>query len=172
MVDENEVARAVERVRLELLTRHFMVMVLALIGVWTGIAMILTGAPAFIETWFSPWSRYLIGGSALVAGMLTVGGGFVGEERRCGWWAQAIGLSGMTLWYAGMSVAYVGLTIHEGWEIVGPGQALSPGDTGRGYVPFIYLGLMLMTATPLVTMVRLRRPGRIPGEPLDGPDSP
>ena len=150
---------AVERVRLELIGRHFMVVVLALTGVWTGIAIILTGAPNFIEAWLSPWSRYGVGGVAFVAGLVTSYGTLATDHRLKGWWAQVLGLGALTLWYAGMGLAYVGLLISQGQQFVGPGEPLSASSTGRGYVPFVSLGLAIMTATPLSTTIRLRGRG-------------
>lgn len=147
----------IERVRLELVTRKFMVVSVALIGVWVGIMIILTGAPGFIETFFSPWSRYVLGGSSLIVGGAVVAGGLFGDEHRWGWWAQVLGLIGLTLWYVFMGVAYSFFVVHQGLHIAGPGEPLAPAVTGRGYVPLIYLGLTMMSSTPLVTMIRLGR---------------
>jgi hypothetical protein len=49
--------------------------------------------------------------------------------------------------------------IVQGVEVVGPGEELPLGVTGRGYVPMIYLGLLAATSIPLTILVRLRRPG-------------
>lgn len=161
--------QSIERVRLELVTRRFMVQMLALTCVWTGIAIIATGAPSFIEGWLSPWSRYLIGGWAFTFGLIASVGGMVGDQRWRGWWTQVIGLVGLVLWYFGMGAAYVGLVLTETVQFVGPGEPLDPSVSGRGYVPLIYLGLMMMTATPLVTMLRLVRSGALgPTSNLDG----
>lgn len=151
--------QAIERVRLELVTRKFMIMVLAMVGVWVGLAMMLTGAPSFIEDWFSPWSRYFIGGIAFGAGLTTTLGGLLGDGGRCGWWTQVAGLGLLGAWYASIGAAYVGLLYEQGGvPIVGPGEPLGAGITGRGYVPIVYAGLTIMTLTPLVTMFRLQRP--------------
>lgn len=158
MTEQQNFTRSVERVRLELVGRKFMVTVLALIGVWVGVAMILTGAPNFIEDWFSPWSRYFVGGAAFLAGLLTSVGGAFRDDRRAPWWCQVIGLALLVLWYGALGAAYVGLTAQQGLAFVGPGEPLPEGITGRGYVPLVYLGLMVMTATPLATMLKLRRP--------------
>lgn len=169
MDQDTQTRRAIERVRLELVTRKFMVMVLALIGVWVGITMCLTGAPAFIETWFSPWSRYVVGGGAFLAGLTVSIGGMMTDRRPPGWWTQVIGLAALTIWYFGMSVAYLGLFMLEGAPFAAPGEPLDPSNSGRGYVPLVYLGLMILTATPLVTMLRLARPG-VMGRPDHGID--
>ena len=165
MTQTAERDRAIERVRLELVTRKFMIMVLAMIVVWVGIAMMLTGAPRFIEDWFSPWSRYFIGGLAFSAGLVTSIGGLIGDGCRKGWWTQVAGLSGTALWYGGMSLAYLGLLCTEGLDLVAPGEPLDDILAGRGYVPIVYFGLMIMTLTPLLTMFKLQRPGVI--GPLD-----
>lgn len=148
--------QAIERVRLELVTRKLMVMVLALIGVWVGIGMCLTGAPFFMETWFSPWSRYIIGGGAFLTGLTVSLGALATDQRARGWWTQAAGLLGLTLWYAGMAVAYLVLFAQEGAHFAAPGAALNPTSSGRGYVIVVYVGLAVLTATPLATMIRLR----------------
>lgn len=149
---------AVERVRLEVMARRFMVTMLALIAVWAGIAMILTGAPDFIEDWFSPWSRYFVGGIAFSAGLATSLGVAQTSHHLGGWWAQVVGLAVLTAWFAAMGMAYVGLVVMQGIEIVGPGEPLDASVTGRGYVPFVYLGLVVLSGTPLVTLLRTSRP--------------
>lgn len=155
---EEELDHSIERVRLELVTRKFMVTVLAMIAVWVGIAIMLTGAPNFIEDWFSPWSRYCVGGVAFFSGIVTSIGGLEGDETKAGWRIQVIGLTTLTLWYLCMSAAYVGLVTMQGLPIVAPGEPLPDGVTGRGYVPIVYAGLMVMTATPLATLFRLGSP--------------
>lgn len=145
----------VERLRLELMTRRLMVMLVGLIGVWVGIAVILTGAPNFVEQWFSPWSRYAVGGIPFLAGGAIVIGGFIGEGSSRAWYAEIVGLSGMALWYATMGGLYVALVTLQGFDLVGPGEPLQPEVTGRGYVPFLYLGLVLMSVAPLVAMIKL-----------------
>lgn len=149
---------AIERVRLELATRKLMVMSLASIGVWVGITVILYGAPNFIETWFSPWSRYAVGGAAFGFGLTTSLAGLGSDRTRVGWWFQVIGLSGLTLWYVAMAASYVILATHQGLDLLGPGEPLHEGVTGRAYVPMVYGGLATMTAIPLLTMFSLGRP--------------
>lgn len=157
-----EVERTIERVRLELVTRRLMIMVLAVTAVWVGIAIMVMGAPDFLETWFSPWSRYAIGGCIFLSGLTTSIGGVVGEDHLRGWWIQVIGLGGVASWFALMGLVYAILTIKQGGTVVGPGEYLSLGVTGRGYVPVLYLGLTVLTAIPLVTMLRLGRPSARP----------
>jgi hypothetical protein len=152
--------RAVEQVRLELVTRRLSIMVLGFMGVWVGIAMILTGAPSFIEVWFSPWSRIGLGALAFAPGLLVVIGGLAGDNTVCGWWTQILGLWGCAAWYATMTAAYVGLLVHEGAQWATLGQPLSPEISGRGYVPLIYLALFVLAVIPLVTMIRIGRPQR------------
>jgi hypothetical protein len=147
-----------ERIRLELVTRKFMVILLGLTAAWVGLAIMVTGAPSFIEDWFSPWSRFYVGGVAEAAGLTVVLGGMVGDLRRSGWWTQVTGLALLVLWYAGLGASYAVLVFQQGVDIVGPGEHLPSTESGRAYVPMVYLGLMLMTATPLVTMLRIGRP--------------
>jgi hypothetical protein len=161
---ETQADRAVQRIRLEMMALRFSITMLAVTTVWIGIAMILGGAPSFIEGWFSPWSRYLVGGWAFVSGLLTSAGALIGDDRRRGWWAQVVGLAGMTSWYIGMSVAYVCLAFTEGVHILGWGEPLMAGQSGRGYVGLVYLGLAFVTGGPLVTLLRIARPGAM------GPD--
>lgn len=160
---------AVEQVRLELATRKLMVMLVGLIGVWVGIMIALTGAPNFVEDWFSPWSRYFLASPAFLAGALTVAGGARSDLTRCGWWSQVAGLTGMSLWYLAMAGVYLVLVVQQGIDIVGPGEPLAANVTGRGYVPLLYLGLTAMAAVPLVTLIRLRgvlgRPSGHRGDP-------
>lgn len=162
---QQEVDRAVERVRLELASRKLMIMALGLTAVLAGIAIMLTGAPNFIEEWFSPWSRYLLGGTSFLAGLIAVMGGALGDRAALGWWIQVVGLTGMALWYAGMALAYGAIVVQQGTTVVGPGEPLSEGVTGRGYVPLLYVGLTAVVMIPLVTMIRLRRPSVL--GPLD-----
>lgn len=160
----DQTTEAVERVRLELTTRKLMVMMLAVTAVWVGIAIILTGAPRFIEEWFSPWSRYTIGSAAFLAGLTASVGGLMTDKTRRGWWVQLTGLALLVAWYASMGVAYCFLVKDQGLELVGPGEPLDPMSTGRGYVPFIYLGLSLLVLIPLGTMLRLGRPKTPPSQ--------
>lgn len=164
-----EADAAVEQVRLELATRKLMVMLVGLIGVWVGIVIALTGAPNFIEDWFSPWSRYFLASPAFFAGLLTVAGGARSDLTRCGWVSQVAGLTGMALWYFAMAVVYFVLVLEQGFHVVGPGEPLADSVTGRGYVPLLYLGLTAMAVVPLATLVRLRGVLGRPSGRRDGP---
>jgi len=136
-----------------------MIMLIGVTAVWVGIAIMLMGAPDFLEDWLSPWSRYLIGGVAFLAGLSTVGGCLWGDQTRCGWWAQAVGLSGLVLWQVFMAACYTARVLDQGVFMARPGEPLNPATTGRGYVPFLYIGLALGTAIPLAALFRLRRRG-------------
>lgn len=149
----------IERVRLELVTRKFMVIVLAVTGVWVGIAMCLTGAPNFIESWFSPWSRFIFGGVAFMGGLTVSLGCLADEHKRRGWWSQVVGLSALCVWAAAMGIAYLVFVGSEGAPWATPGDPLDPESTGRGYVPVLYAGLFVVTAIPLATLLRLGQPG-------------
>lgn len=156
----DDVQQAAERVRLELVTRKLGIMILGLTVLWVGLAMVLTGAPNFIEGWFSPWSRYMVGGVAVLAGAGIVAGDAWGDQTARGYWSQCVGLGLMTLWNLFMAVTYGVYVLLTGLEIVGPGEPLSAASTGRGYVPVLYAGLAVLTAVPMGTMIRLGRPSR------------
>lgn len=151
---------ASEQVQVNLQSRRLSIMLLAVTAVWIGAVMIMTGAPNFIEDWFSPWSRVVLGTLIFTAGCLTCIGCVLTDERTDGWWIQVFGLSLLTLWYGGMGAAYIGLIITQGAQWADIGQPLPPNSTGRAYVPLIYLGLLATTAVPLLTLVRLGRPRR------------
>jgi hypothetical protein len=97
---------AIERIRLELIGRKLMIMALAVAAVFAGAAVMLTGAPNFLEDWFSPWSRYIIGGAPFLFGIIACIGGLATDRTSPGWWAQFTGLLGLTLWYAAMAGCY------------------------------------------------------------------
>lgn len=158
MMNPTECDRQIERVRLELLTRRFMIALVGFIGAWVGIAIVLTGAPSFVEAVLGPWSRYAIGSVPLISGLAISGGYLWGEETRCGWWSQVLGLSGMTLWYSTVALIYASFAINAGITLLGFGEPL-PDQMTRGftYVPFTYLGLALMAATPLVALIKIGR---------------
>lgn len=147
-----------DRVRHELEARKRMVMAMGLTAVWVGIAIMVMGAPNFLEEWFSPWSRYVLGGTTFTAGLFTCIGGAYGDDTRCGWWSQVLGLSGMIAWQVFMAAAYTGRVLDQGVFLAVPGEPLNAATTGRGYVPFLYVGLALGTLIPLLTMLRNGRP--------------
>jgi hypothetical protein len=159
---------AVDRLRHELEVRERIVMVMGVTASWVGIAIILMGAPDFLEDWFSPWSRYVLGGWAFVAGLLASSGLILGDCHRRGWLYQVIGLSMMVVWQLTMAACYVGRVLDQGIFLARPGQPLNEGVTGRGYVPFLYIGLTLGTLVPLIAMIRNGRPTRS----ADSTDSP
>lgn len=156
-LDEERARRSIE---LGLIAHRMMIMWLAIVSIITGITMILTGAPTFLEDWFSPWSRVVLGLLAFAPAVCTVVGAAIGTRTRPGWWAQMLGLLGQTAWYITMMVAYIGLLFHEGPQFARLGQPLAENVSGRGYVPFIYLGLLGLAIIPLVTMLLLGRPRR------------
>lgn len=157
---EIEQERAIRTVRLGLTAHRFAVMWLAVISILVGIVMIVTGAPAFLEDWFSPWSRVVLGVLAFSPGLLTVIGVAVGPARIGGWWTQVLGLLGQAVWYASMMGAYVGLLVYEGPQWADLGEPLNAAVSGRAYVPLIYLGLLGLALIPLVTLLKIGRPGR------------
>jgi hypothetical protein len=157
----------VERVRHELEARKRMVMAMGVTAVWVGIAIIVMGAPDFIEDFFSPWSRYALGGAAFLGGLSIALGGAWGDLSRCGWWAQVAGLSVLIGWQVFMAACYTARVLDQGVFLALPGEPLRHEVTGRGYVPFLYVGLALGTAIPLITMLR----NGCPSQSGEGPDS-
>lgn len=156
-----EQERAVRTVELGLIAHRMMIMWLAIASMVVGIVMVLTGAPTFLEDWFSPWSRVVLGLLAFSPAVLTVVGAAMGPSRsNVAWWLQMFGLLGQASWYFAMLCAYIGLLMHEGPQWARLGEELAPHVSGRGYVPFIYLGLLGLAVIPLVTMMVLGRPRR------------
>ena len=152
--------QAQRTVRLGLVAHRLMVMWLAVTSMWVGVTMIVTGAPAFLEDWFSPWSRVVLGALAFAPGLCTVLGAIIGPRRLRGWTLQVAGLLGQGLWYAAMGLAYLGLLFWEGPQWAALGEPLADGVSGRGYVPLIYLGLLGLAVIPMVTLILLGRPRR------------
>ena len=151
----------IERVRLELATRKLIIMMLGVMTVLVGAMTIMTGAPAFIEDWFSPWSRVVLGLLAFVPGLMVSIGGAFDDSAWCVWWIQIFGLAGVAAWYAAMAGAYTGLVIRDGPGFVKIGHHLASADAGRAYVPLIYIVLFIITAIPLVTMFRIGKPDKL-----------
>lgn len=152
--------RAVRAVRAGVAAHRLSVVWLAAISMAVGLTMILTGAPAFVEDWFSPWSRVVLGALAFAPAVCTVVGALLSHNTLPGWWMQVAGLFGQATWYGAMMVVYCGLLVDEGAQWANLGEALDPAVSGRGYVPIIYLGLLGLAVIPLVTLLRLGRPGR------------
>lgn len=150
--------RARQTVELGLAAHRASLLWLAVASLLVGMVMIVTGAPAFLEDWFSPWSRVVLGLAAFLPALCTVIGMVIGPARRCGWTLQVIGLSGQALWYALMMATYSALLIKEGPQFVGLGEPLSSTVSGRAYVPLIYVGLLGQALVPLWTVVRLGPP--------------
>jgi hypothetical protein len=151
----------INRVSEEIRTRKLLVMVIANTMVAIGAMIILTGAPNFLEDWFSPWSRYLVGGVPFVAGMVVAVAGAPNGTGRISWFIQVIGLILIVAWCLALGAVYVGYVGSEGGaHLAGLGEPLAAPSTGRAYVPIVYLGLTAIVAVPLVTMLRLGPPSR------------
>lgn len=135
-----------------------MVAMLGMMATLIGVGIMLTGAPAFLEEWFSPWSRYLIGGFIFVAGLgISLGG--LAEETRCGWFAQITGLTMMSFWSLVLGILHAALYVLAGAQWVGPGEPLSdPTIAGRAYIPLFYLSFFAISAVVLVTSAKVGRP--------------
>jgi len=160
-----EVRESAERVRHELEMRQRMVMVMGVTAVWVGIAIMTMGAPDFLEEWLSPWSRYFIGGTAFISGLMACAGLLAGACSRWGWWSQVIALGMMVAFQLFMAVAYTGRVIDLGIFFAHPGEPLNEGVTGRGYVPLLYVGLVLGTLVPMLAMIKNGRPTRSDARP-------
>lgn len=150
----------VERVRLELVTRRLSIMMLGVLTVLVGGVMMMTGAPAFIEDWFSPWSRMVLGILAFLPGLMVAIGGIFDDRHPCAWWLHMLGLGGIAAWFAFMCGAYTVLVFQQGIAFAQVGQSLTSEQAGRAYVPLVYLVLFFLALIPLVTMIRVGRPGR------------
>jgi hypothetical protein len=149
-----------ERVRIELATRKLIVMMLGVMTVLVGAVTIMTGAPAFIEDVFSPWSRVVLGALAFIPGLIVAITNTFNDRTRCIWWLQLFGLSGIAAWFAFMCGSYTWYTLAQGITFVRIGQPLDSEQAGRAYVPLIYLVLLIMSLIPLITMIRVGRPTR------------
>lgn len=157
---ELDADRARRSIELGLIAHRMMIMWLAITSMIIGPVIVVTGAPAFFEDWFSPWSRVMLGLLAFAPAVCTVIGAAMGTRTTGGWWTQLLGLLGQAVWYVAMLCAHVGLLIQEGPQWVRLGEPLAPGISGRGYVPLVYLGLLGLAIIPLVTMLLLGRPRR------------
>lgn len=159
MADRDLLDQATSRIQVELATRRLIVLVLGLLAIAIGTVMIVTGAPAFIENWFSPWSRVLLGGTSALFGFMAVFG-LLYDHRLLGWLAHIGGLIGLCLWYTAIGSAYTGLLVVEGPQWANLGEPLASNVSGRGYVPLIYLGLFMINLIPLVAALKAGRPYR------------
>lgn len=135
-------------------------MLLGVMTVLVGGVTIMTGAPSFIEDWFSPWSRVVLGALAFAPGLLVAIGGAFDDHRPCVWWIHVMGLAGIATWFGFMCISYSVYTAEIGIDFVKIGQPLAATDSGRAYVPLVYLVLFLLAVVPLVTMIRIGRPRR------------
>ena len=156
---QDKTQEAVARIEVELAARRLIVLVLGLLAIAVGTVMIVTGAPSFIENWFSPWSRVLLGGTSALFGFMAVFGLLL-DHRLSGWVAHLLGLLGLALWYTAIGGAYLGLLVHEGPQWADLGEPLAADVSGRAYVPLIYLGLFLLNLIPLVAALKAGRPYR------------
>lgn len=151
--------RAVRQVRLELASRKLIVNMLGVMAALIGVGMALSGAPAFLEALFSPWSRMVFAGLIFFPGVAVACGGALGDETRIGWLLQVFGLAQIAIWCLLMSIAHAILFVSIGYGWVAPGQPLTePTIAGRAYVPLFYFCIFLVTSIPMVTMLRVGRP--------------
>lgn len=148
---------ATARIQVELAVRRLVVTVIGLMAIGIGTTMVVTGAPAFIEAWLSPWSRVSIGLASAGFGFLAVLG-LIWDHLRLAWWGHIVGLVGLCGWHLGIGGAYVGLLINEGPQWANLGEPLPAEVSGRGYVPIVYAGLFFLTLIPLVSALKAGRP--------------
>lgn len=152
--------RAHDRVLLELMNRTAMTTVHGTALFVIGLMMALTGAPAPIENAWGPWSRLILGLTAMVIGMTILYGATETDNDRRGWVALTVGFAFGMLWHLGLAIVYAIAAFQSQMVILMPGQSLDPSITNRGYIPWIYLGYVALTLIHARTVWRLGPPPR------------
>lgn len=152
--------RAHKRIVLEIQNRTLMLCVHGLILMLVGLMMATTGAPLVTEEWFGPWSRIVVGSWAIVAGAVSIFGVALSDDIRLGWRSMLVGSLAGGLWHLGLASTYGWAAITTKMSILLPGEPLGSDIVSRGYIPFIYLGYVLLIAIHAVTLIRLGPPPR------------
>lgn len=159
-VDQRISERAHRRIVLELENRTLMLCVHGGVLLILGLMMMFTGAPAPMEAWYGPWSRLVVGGTGFLIGAATLVGVALTDESRRGYSAMLVGTILAALWHAGLSLTYAYAASTSRMELLAPGEPLSAAVTQRGYIPFVYLGYVLLVSIHAVTLARLGPPPR------------
>ena len=159
-VAQRAAERAQRRIVLELENRVLMLCIHGGILLVLGLMMALTGAPAPTEAWYGPWSRLFIGGAGITIGLITLIGVALTDESPRGYALQAGGTITAALWHLGLASTYAYAAVTERMALLAPGEPLSTAVTNRGYIPFVYLGYVLLISLHARTLVCLGRPPR------------
>lgn len=152
--------QARDRIYLELANRTTLLALHGWVGILVGLAMAATGAPLPIEEAMGPWARLALGGWGLGFGAILLVGASIGRNRTAGWSALIAGTLGLAFWHALVMMAYADGAFDGGIKFLMPGETLGPDVTNRGYIPFIYLGYVMLVLTHAVTLILLDRPRR------------
>lgn len=152
--------RAHQRIVVELENRTLMLCTHGGVLLVLGLMMALTGAPAPTEAWYGPWSRLVVGGAGLIIGALMLVGVARTDDTHLGYRALLTSTLLATIWHAGLALTYAYAAATQKMALLAPGEPLSTSITNRGYIPFIYLGLMLLVSVHLRTLLRLGPPPR------------
>lgn len=131
----------------------------SLLGIEVGGAMIVAGGPTLIEQHWGPWSRVILGGLAILGGVLTMLGAILGDRTRRGWWTAIWGTSLMVVWAGAVCAGYAILTVQDGVVFAYPWQMIAP-SYGRLYIPLLYQSIVLLILLHVITLLRLGRPPR------------
>lgn len=152
--------RAHRRIVLELENRTLMLLTHGGMLLVLGLMMVLTGAPRPTEEWFGPWSRLVVGGAGMLCGLTALVGVALTDDSRRGYRLLLAGtISGM-VWHVGLSLTYAWAVSESRLEILAPGEALDSAISNRGYIPFVYLGYVLLIGIHARTLVKLGPPPR------------
>ena len=152
--------RAHRRIVLELENRTLMLCVHGGILIVLGLMMALTGAPAPTEDWYGPWSRLVVGGAGMAIGLTTLVGVALTDESRVGYASMMVGTVMAAFWHGGLSLTYAYAVATQKMALLSPGEPLDTAITNRGYIPFVYLGYVLLVCIHASTLVRLGPPPR------------
>jgi hypothetical protein len=159
-VAQRQAERAKQRIVLELENRTMMLCIHGFILLVLGLMMALTGAPAPTEAWYGPWSRLVVGGIGILIGLTILVGVALTDESPRGYVSQVVGTLLAALWHLGLSSTYAFAAITERMELLAPGEPLSVTVTNRGYIPFVYLGYVMLISLHARTLIKLGRPPR------------
>jgi len=155
-----ESERAHRRIVLELENRNSMLLVHGALLLVLGLMMTLTGAPRPTEEWFGPWSRLVVGGAGMLSGLVALVGVALTDDSRRGYRLLLGGTAFGMLWHVGLSATYAWAVTQSRLELLAPGEILDINISNRAYIPFVYLGYVLLIGIHVRTLVKLGPPPR------------
>lgn len=129
------------------------------LGMQVGLATIFTGTTPLLEQDFGSMIRLLIGGMAVVGGLLTFAGSLKGDRTYCGWWATLLGSSMLCLWAITGFLALVKTAVDVGVGFSWPWIAIDPGLVRLSGVLF-YESILWLILLHVITLLRLGQPPR------------